>query len=288
MKTTTTECFEMLQSGADVFMVEVFTLTLVGGTIVRWASSDIEINFAGRTWLPGPIIERDAITTTIGIEVTDCGVTLHADDSVTILSMPLLHAARRGVLDGASLLIERAFTDSPGNPIKGCVHLFEGRVGDLEINGTSLKLTVKLFTELLDTQVPVDVYQETCLHTLYSPHSDDKPGCGLNKAANGITLTVGAGSTRSNLVCGVTGSGSYDLGELIFSSGVNSGIRRSVKTHTTGNLLLSFPLEDAPAVGDSFTVYKGCNKTKETCSAKFSNVVHFRGFPYVPQPETAV
>lgn len=288
MKTTTADCLALLQSGANVYMAELFTLTLLGGTVIRWANSDLDVTFGVNTWSPGPVIERDAIKTAIGIEVTTCGVMLHADDSITVLGMPLLHAARRGVLDGASMLIERAFTDAPGNPIKGLVHLFEGTVGDLDINGTTASMTIKSFTELLDTMVPVDVYQETCLHALYSPHSDAKPGCGLNKAANGITLTVSGGSTRSNLVCGVTGTGTYELGELIFNSGVNAGVRRSVKVHTSGNLQLSFPLEDAPAVGDSFTVYKGCNKTKATCRDKFSNIVHFRGFPDVPQPETAV
>ena len=288
MKSTTPECVTLLQSGASVYMAELYTLTLLGGTVIRWANADLDVTFDGHTWTPGPVIERDAITTAIGIEVATCGVLLHANDSVTVLGVPLLHAARRGALDGASMLIERAFTDAPGNPIKGLVHLFEGTVGDLEINGTTLNVTVKSFAVALDTMVPVDVYQETCLHALYSPHSDTKPGCGLNKAANGISLTVSAGSTRSSIVCGVTGSGTYELGELVFNSGVNAGVRRSVKIHTAGNLRLSFPLEDAPAVGDSFTVYKGCNKTKATCRDKFANIIHFRGFPDVPQPETAV
>lgn len=282
MKTTSLECQILFQSTRQVYMVELVTLTLNEGSVIRWAASDVTITHGARTWMPGPVIERDSIKTSIGIQVVTCGMTLHADDSVTVLSMPLLQAARRGVLDGASILIEKGFTDAPGQSIKGTVHLFEGRVGDIEINSTSLDLTIKSFTELLDTLVPVDVYQASCLHTLYGA------GCGLSKAAHALNLTVAAGSTRSNLVCSVAGSGVYDLGELVFNSGPNAGVRRAVKVHTDGNLQLSFPLEDAPAIGDSFTVYKGCNKTKETCQAKFNNVVHFRGFPYVPQPETAV
>jgi len=45
----------------------------------------------------------------------------------------------------------------------------------------------------------------------------------------------------------------------------------------------------APAAGDVFTAYPGCDKTQATCaSPKFSNLVNFEGFPYVPAPETAI
>jgi hypothetical protein len=38
-----------------------------------------------------------------------------------------------------------------------------------------------------------------------------------------------------------------------------------------------------------FTAYPGCDKTQTTCASnKFSNLVNFEGFPYVPAPETAI
>lgn len=281
MKTTTTECAALLQSSREIFMVELVTLTLIDGTVIRWTGADVAISYAGNTWTPGPIYERDSVTLAIGIEVTSCSVTLHADDSVTVAGVPLLQATRRGLLGGAEIKIEKGFTGNPSAPIVGTVHLFEGRVGDVEINSTTVICDVRSFTELLDTQVPVSVYQATCLHTLYST------GCGLSKAANGLNLSVQSGSTVTNLACSVTGSGAYDLGELIFTSGINTGVRRAVKKHTAGNLLLAFPLPDAPAVGDTFTVYKGCSKTMDACNSK-SNIVHFRGMPFVPAPETAL
>jgi uncharacterized phage protein (TIGR02218 family) len=35
-------------------------------------------------------------------------------------------------------------------------------------------------------------------------------------------------------------------------------------------------------VGDIFTIVAGCDKLKETCIAKFNNILNFRGFPDVP------
>lgn len=282
MKTTTPACATLLQSSRQVFMVELLTLTLPDGTAVRWSCGDVAIAYGGNTWQPGPVIERDSVRLSTGIEVVSCSVTFHADDSVTIAGVPLLRAARRGVLGGASVKIEKGFTDDPANPLAGLVHLFEGRIGDVEINSTSVQCEVKSFTELLDTMIPRNVYQASCLHTLYGA------GCGVSKAANGLNLQVQAGSTASVLRCLVAGAGVYDLGELVFTSGVNLGVRRAVKQHTAGQLLLSFPLADLPAVGDTFTVYKGCDKTLATCKAKFANGARFKGFPFVPAPETAV
>lgn len=282
MKTTTPACATLLQSARQIFMVELLTLTLVDGTVIRWASTDATVTYGGNVWTPGPVIERDGTKLSIGIAVTSCEVTFHADDTITVIGVPLLQAARRGLLGGASLKIEKGFTDDPANPIAGLVHLFEGRIGDVEVNSTSVQCEVKSFAELLDTMVPINVYQASCLHTLYGT------GCGVAKVTNGLNLSVQAGSTAGLLLCAVTGTGVYDLGELVCTSGVNTGVRRAVKQHTAGQLLLSFPFPDVPTVGDTFTVYKGCDKTLATCKAKFANGARFKGFPFVPAPETAV
>lgn len=282
MKTTTPACATLLQSARQVFMVELLTLTLLDGSVTRWACSDAAITYGGNTWLPGPVIERDSVRASIGIEVTTCSITFHANDAVTVTGVPLLLAARRGLLGGAEIKIEKGFTADPGSPLAGMVHLFEGRVGDVEINSTSVQCDVRSFTELLDTMVPRNVYQAPCLHTLYGT------GCGVSKAANGLNLAVQAASTSGVLLCAVTGAGTYDLGELVCTSGANAGVRRAVKQHTAGQLVLSFPLPDAPAVGDTFTVYKGCDKTLSTCISRFSNQARFKGFPFVPSQETAV
>jgi uncharacterized phage protein (TIGR02218 family) len=274
MKTTTTACAALLASAREIYMAELYTLTLRDGAVTRWAAADVAVSYLGNTWAPGPIIERDSIKSQMGLQVATVGVTMHADSTIT--------AAWRGVLDGASMLIEKAFTDTPGGSIAGTVHLYEGRVADIEVNSTSIKLSIKDFVELLDTPVPLDVYQAGCVHSLYDS------GCGVNKAANGLGLSVQAGTAVSLIKCAVTGAGVYDLGELLFTSGVNAGVRRAVKAHTAGQLLLSFPLLDLPAAGDTFTVYKGCDKKASTCQSKFGNQAKFKGFPFVPAPETAV
>jgi len=53
-------------------------------------------------------------------------------------------------------------------------------------------------------------------------------------------------------------------------------------------LTLSRPLLNIPIAGDTYTLYAGCDKLQATCSGKFNNLVHFRGFPYIPASEVSV
>jgi uncharacterized phage protein (TIGR02218 family) len=46
------------------------------------------------------------------------------------------------------------------------------------------------------------------------------------------------------------------------------------------------PLPAAVVSGDAFEIYPGCDKTKATCENKFANLIRFRGYPFIPAPET--
>ncbi|MCU0624551.1 MAG: phage BR0599 family protein, partial [Gemmatimonadaceae bacterium] len=80
----------------------------------------------------------------------------------------------------------------------------------------------------------------------------------------------------------------FDLGIVRFTSGALSGVSRVVRSHVQsgGVLRLVAPLPAAPAPGDGIAVTPGCDKRQATCSSKFSNLARFRGYPYIPVPET--
>ena len=71
-------------------------------------------------------------------------------------------------------------------------------------------------------------------------------------------------------------------------SGVNANVSATVSSVVPGtSQRLRYPLPDAPATGDAFTIYQGCDHTMATCKAQFANLARFRGFPFVPPPEVA-
>jgi uncharacterized phage protein (TIGR02218 family) len=55
-----------------------------------------------------------------------------------------------------------------------------------------------------------------------------------------------------------------------------------VKEFSSKQVVLALPMGKSIQVGDGFKIIAGCDKTHETCQAKFNNILNFRGEPYVP------
>lgn len=84
--------------------------------------------------------------------------------------------------------------------------------------------------------------------------------------------------------------GWFRFGTLDWSTGANAGRRAEVLGHDRSDGIVVLTLLEAPirpiGAGDGFAIRAGCDKRIATCSAKFGNVVHFRGFPHIPGQDT--
>ena len=81
----------------------------------------------------------------------------------------------------------------------------------------------------------------------------------------------------------VEADGAWRGGLLTFTSGANAGRTHEVRASlATGHLTLLLPLAYDIAVGDTYTLAPGCDKSLETCRDVYANVANFRGFPHVP------
>lgn len=269
----------------QVMLADLYTITLVTGTVLRWTSADTNITANGFTYLStGPLVKRGRTRLTTGLEVDTLDVTLMTGETTTILGLPIPQAASNGALDGALLKLERAYMTTTWGSVNCTVHLFEGRVAEVSPSHTEVRLAVKSLLELLNQKWPRNLYQPSCSHQLYSP------GCGVIRAAFQVSGTASGGSTTQiNWTGGGKPSGWWDLGVVTFLSGANAGARRTVKASTPASTLdLALPLPFPVGAGDSFTVVPGCAKDLASCgAAKFNNLARFRGFPWVPKPETA-
>jgi uncharacterized phage protein (TIGR02218 family) len=165
----------------------------------------------------------------------------------------------------------------------GTVLLFSGRVSDTTTDSLNARVIVRSHMELLNTPLPRNLYQPPCGFSLYDS------GCGVSRAAFGVNSSVASGSTRQTINCALAQvSGWFAIGELVFTSGANLGVRRTIKIAAVGVVNLAYPLPKAVAIGDTFTIYPGCDKRLTTCNTKFSNAARFRGTPFVPVPETSL
>lgn len=284
MKSHTPELVALLNSSTQFLMADLFTIRLISGTVVRQTSADISITHQGFTYShQGPLIKRGRVRTVLGLEVDTLDLTVMANSTHLLDGKPFVSAALSGTLDGASVVLERAFLSDWSLPPVGAVLLFSGRVSDTSGTRSAVRVIVKSDLELLNIKLPRNIYQASCLNTVYDA------SCAANKAALTIAGNVtGVNGTGQWLQsdCNET-SGWFDQGVIEFTSGANAGTRRTVKAYTSGQFWFALPLINPPQVGDTFTAFPGCDKTKATCQGKFNNLPQFRGFPYIPIPETA-
>jgi uncharacterized phage protein (TIGR02218 family) len=85
----------------------------------------------------------------------------------------------------------------------------------------------------------------------------------------------------------------FGNGEIIFTSGpnVNLGYRKVSAFAADGNITLDelYPYYYPLAPGQTFLIRVGCrHRFNEDCIQKFSNAIHFRGFPHVPQKSSVI
>ena len=228
-----------------------------------------------------PIVKRSAVRNVIGVEVGTLTVSLLCNPDVQVANVPLTRFAREGGFDGARLTVDRTYYARHGGAACGTLNVFAGRVAELSITGTEVQMQVKDDLELLNVQMPHNLFMAPCRHTLYDA------GCGLSRAALTVTGNVTANSSTTAVNCNLgQAAGYFTQGVMAFTSGQMNGVVRTVKVHTTGVLVPTLPLPYVPAAGDHFTVRPGCDRTRATCNATFSNEGNFGGTPYIPAPET--
>jgi uncharacterized phage protein (TIGR02218 family) len=163
------------------------------------------------------------------------------------------------------------------------VGLFAGRVGPSKSSRYESALTVNSDSELLNVMVPRNVYQPGCSNTLFDA------ACSLVKSSFAASATASSATDATGRIfsTGLAQAASYFAqGWAVGVTGPNAGVGRTIKAFAGGVITTIQPWPSPVAVGNTFTVYPGCDKQQATCSAKFSNLANFRGQPYVPAPET--
>ena len=274
----------LLNSGLDFVFCDLWTITLNGGGVVRWSGAQIPITFNGDTWVLGPAIDRGKISTKRGVEVSTVEMTLIAGPGDLINGTPLLAFIRASGLDGARVRLDRAYLANWTAPVTGTLNKFQGRVTSIkDISRTEATVTISSDLVLLNVGASTDYFQAPCLNSLYDA------SCSMVQAAFTTTGAVTGSPTTTAFDTGLAAAdGYYTQGQISFTSGANAGIARTIKSYTnaSGAIQLVLPLPASPAAGDAFTVAAGCDLTMATCQARFNNLIHFRGQPFTPPPET--
>jgi len=277
-----------LPTARQIEIVELLTVTKPSGSVWRYATSvdnvvDGSTVYLGSASAGGLLWSRSTLTFKAGIDLSDCKVTIQARSTDVINALTPAAAMRARIWDDATFLVSRAYFDANGT-LKGVLPRYQGQLAPVTMRDGNLEISLKPPSQTFNRAVP-PVFQSACLNTLYDT------GCGIARASWTVSATARAASTAALIMTGRTEPTAYFTGGVIeFTSGVLLGLARTVRAHAVdGSVSFFNPFPSAPAVGDSFTITPGCDRSLGSSGcAKYSNRLRFRGAPFIPKPETVM
>jgi uncharacterized phage protein (TIGR02218 family) len=286
--TTSDEVFlEILGAGFEFFEesvekgspVELYDLTF-GTRQYRWTSADTNITWKGNLYTAIPI-QRTQIILAPAQELDLLEITMPATNEFPAMFVDIVPSRL------ASLTITRIhWQDELADTIDGYVVIFRGFVQSVAFskNNFESRLAVTPISMNLNKPVPLWTYQSLCNHMLFDA------GCGLienerdpadpTKYLYRRDCVV---SSASGNILTVTGMEDKDPGWAT-AGFVQSGEEefRTVLEHRSGGILdlilpFYYPIDGLPV-----KVWVGCDHASETCRTKFTNIVNYLGFEFVP------
>lgn len=280
MKAASSALQELLRSQRQFICADLFTITRRSSDVLHLTTADRVVTSNGLSYTPyGVQLSGLRYRITAGLDADEQTVLIAAERTQLLDGQPFLDAVRSGALDGASIRRARAYMEAWGEVV-GEVTLFTGYVSAVRsITRTQAELSVKSNLALLDQPMPRRQWQSACVHTLYDAN------CGLPKSSYTHDGVVDAASSTTVVHWAGATSGNYWQGTILFTSGANAGQRRTIKNSTGLAFVLSYPLPQAPQIGDTFAASWGCDKTLQTCQNRFGNTSRNTSMPFIPSSE---
>lgn len=260
---------------ADIEILEFFEprelYKFTAGTF-QWffTSGDTDVTYLGDIYLAVPI-KRGKIAATQEINKTVIKIEVSRTNAFVL---PFISESPTTVI---GLEIIRQHADDAGVAVT-----FKGRVINVSFKEDSATISCQSNQSSLKRPGLRRLYQTACPHVLYGPQCTVEKGNFQIQAtlssANGVFLT----SESFNVSINPDFDATWLVGGVVeFTSG---GIinRRFIVSHSGINITLNLPLKDAIATS-AVDVFPGCGHDNVTCNGKFSNIVHYGGFPFIPQ-----
>jgi uncharacterized phage protein (TIGR02218 family) len=290
LRSASPELAAALAGGVQLWRADIFAVTLLGGTMQNWCTWDCDLTVAGVLYASkAPWLERSSWNVSNTMEVPTLTLRLRALDTSFAGGADIKTQILGGLFDGASLTFSRVFMTSPGAvSALGALPLFAGKIAGVDIAGTTATLSVKGKVNDLDQNVPRNLYQVGCNHAFCDP------GCTLSRASFTAAFTVGGAPTATFIPWNGAAPGNatnYQNGTTTITGGAAAGQSRTIAQATSAGLTLAYPLYSTPAPGDAFTAFQGCDKTfnsgsGQSCTDR-ANTQNYRGFPFVPPPNSS-
>lgn len=243
--------------------------TLVNGTIYGFTDHTSDLTISGVVYQASTGYTPSAISTTDQLSVDNLDVMgMLSDASIAEADI------KAGLWDYAQIEI---FQVNYSDLTQGTLGQRKGWLGEVKTGKTLFTAELRGMAQKLQQNIG-----ELCSASCRAKLGDTR----CKKDLTAFTFTGSVDSVTSNRQfadAGLTQADNYfEYGQLTWTGGLNNGLVMEVKSYTVGNVLLQLQMPYTVQVGDTFSIIAGCDKKVTTCKNTFSNVVNFRGEPYVP------
>ena len=234
-------------------------------------SRDLVID--GLTYKANTGLDPTAVEIVAGLQVDNSEVIGFLKDGVIEADQ-----VAAGIFDGATVykfLVDYTDPDS-GSSVK----LIWGVLGEVQVVGaTHYQAELRGGSQWLAANI-TPLTQATCRAKFADP-VQCKATMHTNNGA--VTSVTSLKLFADSALIGVRPDGYFDYGYLLWTGGSNTGLKMDVRhfNQATGGITLMAAAIIAIEVGDTFTVYEGCAKTRAACIAK-GNIINMDAEPDVP------
>ncbi len=256
-------------AGETTSIATCWNVTRKDGTIFGFTDFDQNLLIDSVTYEARTGYTRTAIQTISDLSVDNLDIE-SAFDSEAITAKDL----RDGVWDNAEVLI---FLVNWANLSQGKIILKRGMIGQVELKDALYRAELRGLTQLFSQNIG-ELYTADCRADL----GDTR--CGVDLEALTASGVVTASDDRYGFTDSsrVEADGYWNGGLVTWTYGANAGRKMEIRAFASSAFTLFLPMPSEIAVGDTYTVQPGCNKSFETCRSRYGNGINFRGEPYVP------
>lgn len=261
--------FKTSVTASGTTLCTVWKITRKDGKVYAFTDHDRDMTISGETYLAAGGYSASAIK-------SDSAMSTDNLDVEGYLSSDLITEAdlSNGLWDFAAVKIGCADWKAPAN---GIDWQRTGWLGEVTITGQAYKAELRGIMQAMQQKIG----------RTYTPLCDAQLGdsrCKVSLAAYTVTGTVESTPDRMtvNDSARTEAAGYFAYGMLTFTSGPNAGVSREVLTSAVGVITLAYPFSYPISAGETYSLSRGCVKTKACCKDTYNNVVNFRGFAEIP------
>lgn len=252
-------------NGRPIELYEFYVL----GQYWRYTNAEVTVPHAGADYVPMPGIKRSGIRATQSVERNELTVRVRGDSDLALeyLQSPPSEQVRIRIYqkhrDDAEFIVRY------NGRVQNCSWSENGAVAEIQCAQVSWSLRQPGLRRSFQYSCPYPVFEN---------------GCGLSRAAYEVATTVTAMSgTRVTLAySSVAYAANYFAGGYAQWVLPNGRRDRRMITGSAENRIVLHSTNLGLSVGDSVSLYPGCDHQSSTCYTKFDNVENFGGFPFIP------